>query len=72
MENKSTDEGLKNILTEIELMELLGLKKSQMAALRLEKRLPFLRISKTSRLYLESDIVFDWLKKQSTVLNEQA
>jgi len=71
MENKSTDEGLKNILTEIELMELLGLKKSQMAALRLEKRLPFLRISKTSRLYLESDI-FDWLKKQSTVLNEQA
>ena len=71
MENRSTDEGLKNILTESELMELLGLKKSQMAALRLEKRLPFLRISKTSRLYLESD-VFDWLKKQSTVLNEQA
>ncbi len=71
MGNKSTDEGLKNILTEIELMELLGLKKSQMAALRLEKRLPFLRISKTSRLYLESD-VFNWLKKQSTVLNEQA
>ena len=71
MENRSTNEGLKNILTEIELMELLGLKKSQMAALRLEKRLPFLRISKTSRLYLESD-VFNWLKKQSTVLNEQA
>ena len=71
MENRSTNEGLKNILTESELMELLGLKKSQMAALRLEKRLPFLRISKTSRLYLESD-VFDWLKKQSTVLNEQA
>ena len=71
MENKSTDEGLKNILTETELLELLGLKKSQLANLRLEKKLPFLKISKTSRLYLESD-VFDWLKKQSTVLNEQA
>ena len=71
MENRSTNEGLKNILTETELLELLGLKKSQLANLRLGKKLPFLKISKTSRLYLESD-VFDWLKKQSTVLNEQA
>jgi len=71
MENKSTDEGLKNVLTESELQELLNLKKSQLAVLRLEKQLPFLKISKTSRLYLESD-VFDWLKNRRTVLNEQA
>jgi len=71
MENKSTDEGLKNVLTESEFQELLNLKKSQIAVLRLEKRLPFLKISKTSRLYLESD-VFAWLKNRRTVLNEQA
>ena len=71
MENKTTDEGLRNVLTESELQELLNLKKSQLAVLRLEKQLPFLKISKTSRLYLESD-VFNWLKKQSTVLNEQS
>ncbi len=69
MQNQSTPgESLQNIVTESELLKLTGLTKAQLAALRNQKQLPFLRVTKFCRLYLESDIV-EWLKAQRTVLN---
>lgn len=72
MESKSihgeNQDTLQNILTETELLKLTGLKKSQLADCRNKKRLPFLKINQTCRLYLERDVV-TWLKSLATVLN---
>ena len=72
MENKQTKdencETLQNILTEKEVAELLGLSKNQLSALINEKRLPFLKVNRNCRLYLEGDLV-DWLKGRKVVLN---
>jgi len=68
MNNQTNEDTLQNVLTEKELLELLGLKKAALSRLRNENRLPFLRVSRTSRLYLESDVV-KWLKSRKIVLN---
>lgn len=72
MDNKLTPDAqgdtLQNILTEAEVEKLLGLTKGQLADLRIKKQLPFLKVSRTARLYLESDLVA-WLKGKKTVLN---
>ena len=71
-DNKSTHgesrETLQNILTEDEVLKLLGLKKSQLAEYRIKKQLPFIKINQRCRLYLESDLV-TWLKNFRMVLN---
>lgn len=59
---------LQNILTESEVLKLTGLKKLQLTEARNKKRLPFLKINTTCRLYLESDVVA-WLKTCRVVLN---
>jgi len=72
MESNSTSaesrETLQNVLTEKEAAELLGLSKSQLSTLRTEERLPFLKINRNCRLYLEGDLV-TWLKSRKVVLN---
>jgi len=74
MENKSiqdrpaTDDTLENILTEEEILKLTGLTKSQLGELRNNQGLPFLKINRNNRLYLERDVV-DWFIAQRTVLN---
>jgi len=72
MEHKSTHEDLQetlqNVLTEEELKKLLGLTKNQLAELRTNGQMPFLKINRTSRLYLESDLM-TWLRGRKVVLN---
>ena len=63
-------ETLQNVLTEEEVLKLLGLKKSQLAEYRIKRRLPFLKVSSRSRLYLESDLV-TWLKGFRMIINPE-
>ena len=59
---------LQNILTEEEVLKLTGLNKNQLAECRNSRRLPFLKISRNCRLYLESDLV-TWFKGSRMILN---
>ena len=61
-------ESLQNILTEKEVMDLTGLTKNQLAILRTEEHLPFLKVNRNCRLYLESDLV-GWLKGRKVIMN---
>ena len=58
---------VENLITESDLCELFGCNKNQLARLRNDAGLPFLKITKTSRLYLESDVM-EWLLTQRRVL----
>ena len=64
---KSVDD----ILTEKELLELLGIKKSALDDLRYRHQLPFCKISNTNRIYLVKDVL-DFIADKRTVLNKQA
>ena len=55
--SREMQEGLKNVLTEKELCELLGMNKEQVAGLRRDKGLPFIKLTDRSRLYFEADVV---------------
>ena len=59
---------LENIITEPDLIVLLAVKKEALGNLRRNKRLPFLKISTRSRVYLDSDIT-EWLIGRRVVLN---
>ena len=59
---------LQNVLTETVLCELLGMTKGKLADLRNQKGLPFIRLSRTKRLYFERDII-DFFESQRTILN---
>ena len=59
---------LNEILTEQELIELLGIKKDFLNRLRREKQFPFCKISETQRLYLARDVV-EYIKSKRTVIN---
>ncbi len=59
---------VENLITDPDLCELFGCKTKQLARLRNEARLPFLKISRTRRLYLESDVI-EWLLSRRKVLN---
>ncbi len=61
-------EGVENLITESELLELFGVSKNVLGRLRREQRLPFLQITRTKRLYLESSTMA-WLKARKMVLN---
>ncbi|MFZ7113506.1 MAG: helix-turn-helix domain-containing protein [Desulfatiglandales bacterium] len=60
---------LKNVLTENDLTELLGLTKGQISDLRLKKGLPFIKVNQNSRLYLEDDLI-EFFLRQRVVLNQ--
>ena len=66
---KGPHETLQNVLTEEELRKLLGLTKSQLSDLRNKEQLPFLKINRTSRLYLESDLM-NWLRGRKVVIDQ--
>ena len=59
---------LNEILTERELLDLLGMKKGTLDRLRREKQFPFCKISLTQRVYLARDIV-DYVRSRRMVLN---
>lgn len=50
-------ETLQNIVTEPEIEKLLGVTKDQLAQLRRNNGLPFVKINNRSRLYFESDLM---------------
>ena len=62
---------LNEILTEQELIDLLGIKKDFLSRLRREKQFPFCKISETQRVYLARDVV-DYIKSKRMVINRHA
>ena len=70
----SENQSLKNIddiLTEKELIELLGIKKSALDDLRYRHKLPFCKVSNTNRIYLVKDVL-DFIASKRVVLNKDA
>lgn len=49
------------MISEADLMKLLGLKKSELGRLRREKGLPYVKFSQRSRAFLLSDVL-EWAK----------
>jgi len=59
---------LDEVLTEKEVMEFLGLKRSLIDRLRQKGGLPVCKISNTTRFYLATDIL-DYIKSKRMVIN---
>ena len=59
---------LNEILTEKELLDLLGIKKDFLSRLRREKKFPFCKVSETQRVYLARDVV-DYIRSKRMVMN---
>ena len=57
-----------DILTEQELLNLLGIKKSALNELRYKQRLPFCKVSNTNRIYLVRDVL-DFIASKRIVLD---
>ena len=71
MDNKSQElKSVDDILTETELLDLLGVKKSALDTLRQNQQLPFCKITNTNRIYLVRDVL-DFIANRRTVLNKQ-
>ena len=62
---------LNEILTEQELLDLLGVKKDFLSRLRRERKFPFCKISETQRVYLAKDVV-DYIKSKRMVIDRHA
>ena len=60
---------LNQILTEQELLELLGVKKSSLSDLRIKQKLPFCQLSRTNRVYLSEDVV-EFIKSKRIILDK--
>ena len=60
---------IKNVITEDELIDLFGISKANLDDLRYNYKLPFYKINKLSRVYLEQDVI-DWLVPRKQVLNK--
>lgn len=60
-----------DILTEKELIELLGIKKTALDDLRRSRKLPFCKISKTNRIYLVMDVL-NFIASRRIILNADA
>ena len=64
---KSVDD----ILTETELLNLLGIKKSALNELRYKQRLPFCKVSNTNRIYLVKDVL-NFIASKRMILNKDS
>ena len=72
MDNKShSPRSVDDILTERELIELLGIKKSALDDLRYRHKLPFCKVSSTNRIYLVKDVL-EFIASKRMVLNKEA
>lgn len=58
-------EMLRGMITEEELLKLMALKPSELAYLRHEKGLPYVKLSIRRRVYLEDDLM-EWFKGRRT------
>ncbi len=68
MENDQL-KGIEKILTEKELLQLLGVKRSALDDMRHKKQLPFCKISNTNRIYLVKDVI-EFIESRRMVLNK--
>ena len=64
--NEENKYGISNLLTETDVLDLLGINKTALGRLRNELGLPFIRISNNCRLYLEADLM-DWFLSKRVV-----
>ena len=71
MDNENQLRNVDDILTEKELIELLGIKKSALDDLRYRHQLPFCKISSTNRIYLVKDVL-GFIAGRRQVLNKDA
>lgn len=62
MDNKIQNE----VLSEVALQELLNIEKPVLNSLRLNKGLPYIKLTIKRRVYLASEVM-DWLKQQQRV-----
>ena len=60
---------MNDILTEKELLDLLGIKKAKLDDLRRRHRLPFCKLSNASRIYLVSDVL-GFIENRRMILNQ--
>jgi hypothetical protein len=67
MPDKNPKPGLDDILTEKELLDLLGIKKTALDSLRLDAELPFCQVSRYQRVYFVEDLL-NWLKTRRKVI----
>ena len=56
-----------DILTEKEVLDLLGIKRSTLDKFRYKEELPFCKISHTNRIYLVQDVLDFVVKKRMTI-----
>ncbi len=66
MEQKTEAVEKERLISEVDLLKILGLKRLELDRLRREKGLPFVRFSTKSRAYFLSDIL-DWSRKNRVV-----
>ena len=66
--SQETDVTPQNVLTEKDICELLGMNKDQVANLRTQKGLPFIKVNDRNRLYFENDVI-DFFRQQRLILN---
>ena len=72
MSNESQQlKSVDDILTEIELIELLGIKKSALDELRYKHKMPFCKISNTNRIYLVRDVL-DFIASKRIILDKDS
>ena len=71
MSNENQSPSLESILTEKELLDLLGIKKSALDSLRLNNELPFCQVTRYQRIYFVDDLL-KWLRGRRKVLNKGA
>jgi hypothetical protein len=60
---------LQDVLTEKGLCDLLGMSSEQIADLRRNKGLPFIKVNQQKRLYFESDII-EFFRQNRIILNQ--
>jgi len=69
MNNKNPNpENMNDILTEQELIDLLGVKKSALDEFRQKRELPFCKLTVRNRIYLVKDVL-DFISSKRMVIN---
>lgn len=71
MSSESQNQNLDSILTEKEVLDLFGIKKTALDSLRRNSQLPYCSVTTYNRVYFVADIL-EWLKTRRKVLNEHA
>ena len=70
MEQRTETMEKERLISESDLLKILGLRKPELDKLRREKGLPFIRFSSKSRAYFLSDLL-DWSRRNRLVINTE-